>query len=178
MKRSAPILNLVSVLPAASSGPHANRDMCHAVKAYIRKANILFAMREYGKALEAVEEATEQDTEHQHIKETMSLESKIQTAIYSQRGEETQEETLERAMRDPEVAVGVVDIWTTSIGTDYPNFQNIMNDPVYAANLATSTVRPQSSPGPHEEPRRAPQNPETDQCRHHQDEINVGTIKC
>ena len=144
MKRSTPILNLVSVLPAASSGPQANRDMCHAVKAYIRKSNILFAMREYGKALEAVEEASEQDTERQHIKETMQLESKIQTAIYSQRGEETQEETLERAMRDPEVAVGVVDIWTTSIGTDYPIFQNIMNDPIMQQILQQAQSDPKA----------------------------------
>lgn len=62
-------------------------------------------MREYTRALEATEQATEQDTEHQHTKEIAQLDLKIQQALYSQRGEETQEQTLERAMRDPEVAV-------------------------------------------------------------------------
>jgi len=62
-------------------------------------------MREYTKALEAAQEATDADTEHQHAKEIGQLELKIQQALFSQRGEESQEETLQRAMRDPEVAV-------------------------------------------------------------------------
>lgn len=62
-------------------------------------------MREYTKALEAVQEATAHDVDHQHTKEIQQTEVKIQMALYSQRGEESQEETLARAMRDPEVAV-------------------------------------------------------------------------
>lgn len=62
-------------------------------------------MREYAKSLEALQDATEQDTEHQHTKEISQQELKIQQAMFSQRGEESQEETLQRAMRDPEVAV-------------------------------------------------------------------------
>lgn len=75
------------------------------VKAHIRKSNILFGMRDYSKALEAIQEATEQDTEHQHTREISQQELKCQQAMFSQRGEETQEETLNRAMRDPEVGV-------------------------------------------------------------------------
>ncbi|KAJ3808899.1 activator of Hsp70 and Hsp90 chaperone [Lentinula lateritia] len=81
------------------------------VKAYIRKANVLLSMREYAKALEAVQEAELHDEGNKNATELKQLEYKIQTALYEQRGEETQEQTLERAMRDPEVA-------------------NIMNDPV------------------------------------------------
>lgn len=62
-------------------------------------------MRDYAQALEAIQEATEQDTEHQHTREISQQELKCQQAMFSQRGEETQEETLARAMRDPEVAV-------------------------------------------------------------------------
>lgn len=65
-------------------------------------------MREYTKALEAAQEATDVDAEHQHAKEIAQLESKIQQALFSQRGEESQEETLQRAMRDPEVAVSLI----------------------------------------------------------------------
>ena len=75
------------------------------VRAYIRKATILFTMREYTKALEAVQEAREHDPEHKYTKEIMEQEMKCQQALFTQRGEETQEQTLERAMRDPEVAV-------------------------------------------------------------------------
>ena len=62
-------------------------------------------MREYTKALEAVQEATDHDTEHKHRSEIAQQELKCQQALFSQQGTETQEETLERAMRDPEVAV-------------------------------------------------------------------------
>ncbi|KAJ3836336.1 activator of Hsp70 and Hsp90 chaperone [Lentinula raphanica] len=81
------------------------------VKAYIRKANVLLSMREHTKALEAVQEAELHDEGNKNATELKQLEYKIQMALYEQRGEETQEQTLERAMRDPEVA-------------------NIMNDPV------------------------------------------------
>ncbi len=62
-------------------------------------------MREYTKALEAVQEATDHDIEHKHTSEIAQQEQKCQQALFSQQGTETQEETLERAMRDPEVAV-------------------------------------------------------------------------
>lgn len=62
-------------------------------------------MREYAKALEAVQEAELHDEGNKNATELKQLEYKIQTALYEQRGEETQEQTLERAMRDPEVAV-------------------------------------------------------------------------
>jgi stress-induced-phosphoprotein 1 len=62
-------------------------------------------MREYTKAIEAIQEATNHDTKNQHTKEIQQQEFKCQQAIFTQRGNESQEETLQRAMRDPEVAV-------------------------------------------------------------------------
>ncbi|KAJ7229034.1 activator of Hsp70 and Hsp90 chaperone [Mycena pura] len=102
--RAAAYMKLVAL-------PEALKDVNEAIKtdpeftrAYIRKATILFTMREYTKALEAVQEAREHDPEHKHTKEIMEQEMKCQQALFTQRGEETQEQTLERAMRDPEVA--------------------------------------------------------------------------
>ncbi|KAF5393583.1 hypothetical protein D9757_000397 [Collybiopsis confluens] len=74
------------------------------VKAYIRKANILVSMREHTRALEALQEAELHDEGNKNANDIKQLEYKIQAALYEQRGEETQEQTLERAMRDPEVA--------------------------------------------------------------------------
>lgn len=62
-------------------------------------------MREYTKALQAIAEAADHDTEKQHTKEIQQQEFKIQQELFSQRGNESQEETLARAMRDPEIAV-------------------------------------------------------------------------
>ncbi|TFK29336.1 hypothetical protein FA15DRAFT_398590 [Coprinopsis marcescibilis] len=48
--------------------------------------------------------AAERDTKNEHTKEISQLEFKVQQALFTQRGSESQEETLARAMRDPEVA--------------------------------------------------------------------------
>ncbi|KAG6899381.1 hypothetical protein C0993_010680 [Termitomyces sp. T159_Od127] len=95
------------------------------VKAYIRKSNVLFSMREYTKSLEAIQEARDIDEEHKHTSEIQQQEFKVQQAIFSQRGEETQEQTLERAMRDPEVA-------------------GIMNDPVMQQILQQAQTDPKA----------------------------------
>jgi stress-induced-phosphoprotein 1 len=79
--------------------------LIHEVKAYIRKSHVLFAMRDYMKAIEAVQEAEEHDTEHKHKSEIQQQVYKCQQALFSQREGENEEETLQRAMRDPEIAV-------------------------------------------------------------------------
>lgn len=62
-------------------------------------------MREYSKALEALQVASSADTANAHTAEIQSQETKTQQALFSQRAGETEEQTLERAMKDPEVAV-------------------------------------------------------------------------
>ncbi|CAE6446044.1 unnamed protein product [Rhizoctonia solani] len=74
------------------------------IKAYIRKSTILFAMREFTKAMEAIQEAAAADTEKQHTREIEQQMEKIARATYEQQSGESDEQTLERAMRDPEVA--------------------------------------------------------------------------
>ena len=83
--------------------------MSGTVKAYIRKASVLFALREYTKALEALDVAREHDEAagSKSTREIQELSFKIQSAISAQRANETEQETMERAMRDPEVAVRV-----------------------------------------------------------------------
>ncbi|KAJ6538961.1 activator of Hsp70 and Hsp90 chaperone [Mycena capillaripes] len=110
--------------------PEALKDVNEAIKtdpaftkAYIRKSTILFAMRDYTKAIEAVQEAKDNDPEHKHTREIADQEMKCQQALFSQRGTESQEETLERAMRDPEVA-------------------QIMNDPVMQQILQQAQGNP------------------------------------
>jgi len=75
------------------------------VKAYIRKSTILCVMKDYTKALEAIQEATNHDTEKKHTAEIRQQEYKCQELLFAQRGNESQEETMERASRDPEIVV-------------------------------------------------------------------------
>jgi len=77
------------------------------VKAYIRKSTILHTMREYSKALEALQAASSADTANAHSQEIQAQEFKTQQAMFSQRAGETEEQTLDRAMKDPEVAVSI-----------------------------------------------------------------------
>jgi stress-induced-phosphoprotein 1 len=64
-------------------------------------------MREHSQALEALEEAREKDEAagSKSTREIQELAYNIQSAISAQRANETEQETMERAMRDPEVAV-------------------------------------------------------------------------
>jgi stress-induced-phosphoprotein 1 len=75
------------------------------VKGYIRKSLVLYAMKEYSKAMEAAQAASDADTERKHTREIEEQMQKVSLALYTQRSGETEEETLQRAMRDPEVAV-------------------------------------------------------------------------
>jgi len=93
------------------------------VKAYIRKSNVLFAMRDYTKAIEAIQEAEEYDEDHKHKSEIQQQVYKCQQALFSQRSGESEEETLQRAMRDPEVA-------------------GIMNDPIMQQILQQAQGNP------------------------------------
>ncbi|KAI9203058.1 uncharacterized protein BJ171DRAFT_460857 [Polychytrium aggregatum] len=72
------------------------------VKAYIRKAAILFTKREYTKCIDLCNEAKERDTEQKHTEE---IENQINRCMFSlnqiQQGDDT--ETQKRAMQDPEV---------------------------------------------------------------------------
>ncbi|SPO27516.1 probable STI1 - Hsp90 cochaperone [Ustilago trichophora] len=78
------------------------------VKGYIRKANVLFSMKEFTKAMEACQKAEDVDAAHEggakNAREIQTLLSKCMNELYSQRSGESEEETLQRAMRDPEVA--------------------------------------------------------------------------
>lgn len=66
---------------------------------------VLFSMKEYTKAMAAAALASDADTEKKHTAEIESHLMKINQAAYEERAEETEEQTLQRAMRDPEVAV-------------------------------------------------------------------------
>ena len=97
------------------------------VKAYIRKANVLFSMKEFTKAMEAAQAADDVDEAQeggaQNQREIQALQAKIMQGLYAQRSGESDEQTLERAMRDPEVA-------------------NIMQDPVMQSILQQAQSNP------------------------------------
>ena len=78
------------------------------IRAYIRKAQAYFGMREYSKCVDACTEALNVDAEHHNganSKEIEQQQQKAFSAMYSARENETEEQTRERLMRDPEVSL-------------------------------------------------------------------------
>lgn len=103
--------NLAAALTKLASFPDAVRNCDEAIKrdpkfirAYIRKAQALMAMKEYSKCLDALNDATEADTEGKSHGEIESLTRKCMQTMYAAREGETEEETMARIQRDPEVS--------------------------------------------------------------------------
>jgi stress-induced-phosphoprotein 1 len=76
------------------------------IRAYIRKAQAYFGMREYSKSVDACNDALEVDKEHHSGANSREIEQQQQkafTAMYAARENETEEQTRERLLRDPEI---------------------------------------------------------------------------
>ena len=73
------------------------------IRAYLRKAQALFAMREYSRCVDVCTEATEHDEGGKNAKEIEQQSQKAMYAQYSAQAGETEEQTMERIQRDPEV---------------------------------------------------------------------------
>ncbi|KAF8249057.1 TPR-like protein [Wilcoxina mikolae CBS 423.85] len=102
--------NRAAALQKLISLPEAVKDCDLAIKcdpkfmrAYIRKAQIYLAMKDYNKCLDACDEATAADTEHKHTREIEDTSRKCMQVMYSAREGETEEQTMERIQRDPEL---------------------------------------------------------------------------
>ncbi|KAK3936174.1 heat shock protein sti1 [Diplogelasinospora grovesii] len=96
------------------------------IRAYIRKAQAYFGMREYSKCVDACAEAHNVDNEYHNganSKEIDQQQQKAFTAMYAARENETEEQTRERLMRDPEI-------------------MGIMQDPVMQAILQQAQSEP------------------------------------
>jgi len=121
--RAAAYTKLVALPEALKDVEEAIKVDPKFVKAYIRKSSVLLAMREYSKAFAAAQAATDVDVEKKHTQEIQAQIFNCEQAMYNQRAGETEEETLQRAMRDPEVAA-------------------IMNDPVIQQILQQAQQNP------------------------------------
>jgi len=74
------------------------------IRAYLRKAQAYFTMREYNKCIDVCAEATEHDEGGKNAREIQQQEEKALQAQFSARAGETEEQTMERIQRDPDVS--------------------------------------------------------------------------
>ncbi|KAI1492581.1 hypothetical protein F5X96DRAFT_363887 [Biscogniauxia mediterranea] len=112
------------------------------IRAYIRKAQIYFGMREYSKCIDACTEAATVDAEHHNNANAREIEQQQQKALhamYSARENETEEQTRERLMKDPEIMSIMQDPVMQSIlqqaQSDPAALQEHMRNPNVASNV-------------------------------------------
>ncbi|KID84623.1 heat shock protein STI1 [Metarhizium guizhouense ARSEF 977] len=76
------------------------------IRAYIRKAQAFFGMRKYSDCVDACTDATQVDQEfhnNANAREIEQQQQKALSAMYSARDNETEEQTRERLMKDPDI---------------------------------------------------------------------------
>ncbi|KAI0000230.1 hypothetical protein F4779DRAFT_622554 [Xylariaceae sp. FL0662B] len=112
------------------------------IRAYIRKAQIYFGMREYSKCIDACNEAATVDNEHHNganAREIDQQQQKALQAMYSARENETEDQTRERLMKDPEIMSIMQDPVMQSIlqqaQSDPAALQEHMRNPNVRANI-------------------------------------------
>ncbi|KAJ2616188.1 Hsp90 cochaperone [Coemansia sp. RSA 1365] len=102
--RAACLIKLVAIPDAIKDCDKCISIDSTFVKAYIRKANALFLMREYAEALDALEEVKVHDKEKKNSAEADQLEYKCYSAINEQNARLSPEEALKRAQENPRIA--------------------------------------------------------------------------
>ena len=101
--RAAALTKLMALPEALKDADKAIAVQPEFIKGYIRKSHVLFAMKDYDKALGAIELAAQKDVDGKHTAEISSQVRKVSLADNASRAGETDEQTYARAMRDPEV---------------------------------------------------------------------------
>ncbi|KKA27762.1 hypothetical protein TD95_001267 [Thielaviopsis punctulata] len=104
--RAAAFMKLLELPSAIEDCNTAIKKDPKFIRAYIRKAQAFFTMREYSKSVDACEEALQVDTEHHAGANNREIETQMQkaySAMYSARDGETEAQTRERIMRDPDI---------------------------------------------------------------------------
>ena len=103
--RAAALIKLMTFPGAVADCDEAIKRDPKFIKAYLRKAQAYFAMKEYSKCLDVCTAASEQDETGANRREIESQQQKALQAQFAGRDDETEEQTMERIQKDPEVSV-------------------------------------------------------------------------
>ena len=101
--RAAALIKLMTFPGAVSDCDEAIKKDPKFIRAYLRKAQAYFAMKEYSKCSDVCAEAMEHDEGGANYREIQQQQQKALQAQFAGRDGETEEQTMERIQRDPEV---------------------------------------------------------------------------
>jgi tetratricopeptide (TPR) repeat protein len=130
------------------------------IRAYLRKAQAYFTMREYNKCINVCSEAMEHDKDGKNAREIQAQETKALQAQYSAREGETEQQTMERIQRDPEVRRNTPSFKNTEHPLTHSVDHRHPARPRYAGHSATGQGRPSGSTRAPEESSDPLQDPE------------------
>lgn len=105
--RAAALIKLMTFPGAVQDCDIAIKKDPKFIRAYLRKAQAYFAMKEYSKCSDVCTEAMEQDEGGANRRELEQQQQKALQAQFAGRDDETEEQTTERIQRDPEVSGSV-----------------------------------------------------------------------
>ena len=101
--RAAALIKLMTFPSAVSDCNTAIEKDPKFIRAYLRKAQAYFAMKEYSKCSDVCDEAAKMDDGGVNAREIQQQQQKAIQAQFAGRENETEEQTTERIQRDPEV---------------------------------------------------------------------------
>lgn len=101
--RAAALIKLMTFPGAVADCDEAIKRDPKFIRAYLRKAQAYFAMKEYSKCQDVCQEAMQHDEGGANYREIEQQQQKALQAQFAGRDGETEEQTMERIQRDPEV---------------------------------------------------------------------------
>ncbi|KAI4225601.1 MAG: hypothetical protein L6R36_003808, partial [Xanthoria steineri] len=137
--RAAALIKLMTFPGAVSDCDEAIKKDPNFVRAYLRKAQALFAMKEYNKCIDVCAEASSHDEGGKNAREIEQQSQKALQAQFSGREGETEEQTMERIQRDPDIMAILQDPVMQSI------LQQAKSDPAALQNHMNSNAKIRSS---------------------------------
>ena len=102
--RAAALIKLMTFPGAVADCDEAIKRDPKFIRAYLRKAQAYFAMKEYSKCQDVCQEAMQHDEGGANYREIEQQQQKALQAQFAGREGETEEQTMERIQRDPEVS--------------------------------------------------------------------------
>lgn len=105
--RAAALIKLMTFPSAINDCDEAIKRDPKFIRAYLRKAQALFTMKEYNKCIDVCSEAMAHDEGGKNFREIEQQSQKALQAQFAGREGETEEQTMERIQRDP-------DVWNTN----------------------------------------------------------------
>lgn len=140
--RAAALIKLMTFPGAVSDCDEAIKKDPNFVRAYLRKAQALFAMKEYNKCIDVCAEASSHDEGGKNAREIEQQSQKALQAQFSGREGETEEQTMERIQRDPDVCTPILAYFQCSATNGRGQIMAILQDPVMQSILQQAKSDP------------------------------------